>query len=1081
MAENTTPILYDFYGKQYDYNDLAQSADQGLNEYLETLRRGEKDQDSFRSAYSNIMAGIKDGTITFDNGQFHDSKGRYTNSDKKNRDYYGLIANYIYGRMGKSSVYQKPEDKSKIKWDNSSVRTALLKQLYNSDSENLQDFLDLDEEKDGVRAITNRSKYLADALQAVANNWDNTFQDYQDSDKTNYITLLNNAATALRDGTIDPGDYLALSKAVGGINFRDMMSTGTPKVTTESSTTQATEQPTSEQTSQQSTETPTTSYKTRSATLTDDSWNADILKQLSSTLSKVPYDGLINILRNSFYNDKYRFGTDSRIMQMFPNSNYSTKAGVAAILNVLKEQNKLQNADPANENLWYIPGLKTKQGTGWVWDSVNNTIKEMYLKDIPYAKQRASQDSKFTVAYKEGGVLKAQNGLQFQSSIYTPYKSTIETPQPITGGFRTSKVPFGTSSNQFGNYSTASVATQPTSTQPTSTQPTNTQSAGYNTIYSENKSNIDNGTYLNSIFQQSKVIDAMKQRYGNSKTSIADYEKDVLGNIEDRYNAKANNFNNSKTYTPSEAVETLNRNYQNKGNTFNYVLFGNSADEYDNQTGGVLYGLTKFQKPTTPMGTGDRYNNDKTKDYIDNAMGLQTYSRVMSLTNKDETNFGKWGDFWKSQGATGAYYATDADGNGQWIPTTDKTKTNYKTFVENKTIGPSDPKAARPNIEQINQELQTKSQNIIQQDKDKVSSSKINPTNEQKKNDNKQSTKDFVRNISPYLVGAGRMFYSMRQNEKIADTLLDATKPKLHNTYELYSPVTGAFSEMQNAYQRGAELRSQAAKFNTSDSAQNLANYLDTNRRVDQIKREGFLADDKEIKRTKAEALARQEDNAKRRSDLANKNMDNIIDNNMMRAQIKAEKLKNNWQSVDNFLQDAQNNLQEEANYRKQQRRELEERKMQANSQFDMQPFALHNQYQLNRLSAHYDNERLKLSQQLRADFKAKGIDITGDDTSWQNDPIYKTYLDNYYKLNNQESQDTYDLQQYQLGQTRDIYNKVYNNTMTGYKTPNPFGPSSSTPVESYNWYKILNGIKSSKKGGKLSFTTQYLLKKAMQ
>lgn len=70
----TTPNLYSFYGKQYDYNDLAQAADQGLNEYLTTLKRGEKDSDDFRTAYANIMAGIKDGSITFDNGQFHDSR-----------------------------------------------------------------------------------------------------------------------------------------------------------------------------------------------------------------------------------------------------------------------------------------------------------------------------------------------------------------------------------------------------------------------------------------------------------------------------------------------------------------------------------------------------------------------------------------------------------------------------------------------------------------------------------------------------------------------------------------------------------------------------------------------------------------------------------------------------------------------------------------------------------------------------------------------------------------------------------------------------------------------------------------------
>ncbi|WP_294355506.1 hypothetical protein [uncultured Clostridium sp.] len=47
QKEQTTPSLYSFYGKQYDYNDLAQAADQGLNEYLATLKRGEKDSEEF--------------------------------------------------------------------------------------------------------------------------------------------------------------------------------------------------------------------------------------------------------------------------------------------------------------------------------------------------------------------------------------------------------------------------------------------------------------------------------------------------------------------------------------------------------------------------------------------------------------------------------------------------------------------------------------------------------------------------------------------------------------------------------------------------------------------------------------------------------------------------------------------------------------------------------------------------------------------------------------------------------------------------------------------------------------------------
>nr|DAD59302.1 MAG TPA: hypothetical protein [Bacteriophage sp.] len=53
-----------------------------------------------------------------------------------------------------------------------------MRQLFNSDNGNVKDFLELDAEKNGVRSIANRSTYLSNALQSVADNWDNTFQGY---------------------------------------------------------------------------------------------------------------------------------------------------------------------------------------------------------------------------------------------------------------------------------------------------------------------------------------------------------------------------------------------------------------------------------------------------------------------------------------------------------------------------------------------------------------------------------------------------------------------------------------------------------------------------------------------------------------------------------------------------------------------------------------------------------------------------------------------------------------------------------------------------------------------------------------
>ena len=76
---------YSMYGKDYDFEDLQRRADAGLNQYISTLKRGYKDQDKFRQAYYNLMSGIQDGTITFQNGQYIDSTGRYTNSENKKK------------------------------------------------------------------------------------------------------------------------------------------------------------------------------------------------------------------------------------------------------------------------------------------------------------------------------------------------------------------------------------------------------------------------------------------------------------------------------------------------------------------------------------------------------------------------------------------------------------------------------------------------------------------------------------------------------------------------------------------------------------------------------------------------------------------------------------------------------------------------------------------------------------------------------------------------------------------------------------------------------------------------------------
>lgn len=167
----------------------------------------------------------------------------------------------------------------------------------------------------------------------------------------------------------------------------------------------------------------------------------------------------------------------------------------------------------------------------------------------------------------------------------------------------------------------------------------------------------------------------------NATKQYADY---VMKNVNDRSTYGVNNYNNNSTYVANEGINTFNTGYQNAGNTLNYILFGNNTKDYTDKKG-VAYGLINFTRPNKALATGDSYNADPSKAYIDNALGLQTYSRVASLTDSGikAGGFGDWGKYWKEQGNTGAYYYIapgDTSGKGQWIPTNDKTLNGYQDF-----------------------------------------------------------------------------------------------------------------------------------------------------------------------------------------------------------------------------------------------------------------------------------------------------------------------------------------------------------------------------------------------------------------
>lgn len=166
-----------------------------------------------------------------------------------------------------------------------------------------------------------------------------------------------------------------------------------------------------------------------------------------------------------------------------------------------------------------------------------------------------------------------------------------------------------------------------------------------------------------------------------------------------------------------------------------------------------------------------------------------------------------------------------------------------------------------------------------------------------------------MQKIAPEALAVGRLWASLRTNNRVANELRKSLKPVLKNTYERYSPITGAFGEMQMMNQQAADLRRQSTRPFTSDASLQLAGQLEANKQARRLEQAGFLADDKAIESSRQAALERQEDNMARRSDVANFNRASINQTNRERSQLEATRLKQNWQSSDNYLQSLESRL----------------------------------------------------------------------------------------------------------------------------------------------------------------------------
>ena len=812
MAEETKLRLYTIGDEQYSYDELSKHLDSGIQSYIGSLRRGDRDTDQFYDAYSNLMKGIADGTITYQNGRLVDRLGRYSNgvwyddsgarqtSKKKSKDYYGLITNYIVRGLRRQKKYNEPKEEAqdnRIKWGNSAGSDALSSLFFvpgQNDELNLRYFIDLDpyDTNTKVRGIGNRVGALRTFIENnfLGDNFDKTFQGYTDADKARFLQTAQRAYDVLGDGTLDPGDRLTISRLFPNIDLDKMFYTGETIQTTPSQETQQEEQ-------DNSTYNAFLDYIRQNHPLYEGELANPIIfsrmamdqdtKATMQYIDKLSNDQLLKISLDSLGNNNLK---DYYLL-------------------TLKHRGLLQESGLADE--YIIPSTENSNGTVYTYNPKTRTYSQRRMHELPYYQNKWKNDfdlqsenkySKyFSYFKKNGGVIKAQTGVKLNSN-----------------------------------------------------------TSWYGDVFSKN---------LPYILQQLKAHGVDYAQWLNDMQSR---HSEMMAQAGDNWQVQAVKSDLAKQYQDLYK-SGYNNEFANAPGGYNTMGINNAraAGRYD------ISGPTR--------NSGDWANKNWVSD------GL-----ISGITS-DRTLLGRVGDFTPEQltslkkqvGGFGFDIVAGAD--------------NYYRLNPIEKLAPATKVIEDPNLPEITDS------NILEDGNPAFTPSETSPTAEGDASSKWAQLGVAALGTIPDLIGAGRMIATKKNNNKVAEILKEAQKPVLEDTYQLISPVTGAYSEMQMRNRQAADVRTRAAQPFTSDASLQLAEQLSANRQATDLQYQGFLADDRRIKQTQEKAWQVQADNTQRRSAVANKNRYAIAEANKNIAEIEATRLKANHDAKDAYLQQIEGGL----------------------------------------------------------------------------------------------------------------------------------------------------------------------------
>lgn len=894
---------------EINFNDFIRQAEYGFNNWLDQTDLKDKYKSEVRAAYQDIINRMNQDPNSFTarlGGGFTNTAGITNKTD--GFDAYGIAAGYLGNTLRGMPVYTKPEvksDKTKYKRDGKLINSTIQSYIIGDNPDNFI-FLDNDsfDEATGQRGMTHRIEQTLTGLEWLKGR----LKDYYDFDSEDEhklaIDKINKAIGILKNG--NPNDDWFVLGQLGFTNVDKYFLTGKEKRTTPLSQEEQTQKESSGAAQQfedwMSTNRPFYSGSLDSIPLTESGYATEEDKQaLLNTFESLTVNQIKHILGGFITHPEGNFTSHrdilslGNILQKDKFTSHQVISGVIywAIQRGLGRQ--------LTDNVYYFPFTKKDRQDGsstvYVYDTSDNTIKEIdaqyvpeyrteYLNDYKQSNPSSSiRNPKYSELYsdtglypskKKGGVLKAKDG--------TTTKDSKETED--------GKETEGYNPKEYFDKIKYNPEVSPASFP-----------ADISSLYD----------HITAIPEASKWIEL---QYGKNKEGeIWGVDDKLPGSEGKRYDRRTVKIG-TKPPTPSiKEAYRIQRNYIKSGNIVKDVQAAYKKWSQNDQNKGKSYedfvkyynakvdnirklGTTRFQEGYGAKKFSSLYD-DFNELYSSNA-SVNTPDYDKGLLGAEPTLKDINGSTMSLRNALAFYNDNDSKDlrSGTFI---DKDPNNIQFWVDNnghlelrKPEQSQQVDTDKDTTKKDTDKKGTADPSILDETQTKLQSPDV------KANLNKQGVWD---NLGPDLLGAGRLAMSIRANNRIARVVRKSLRPKLHNTYELYSPVTGAFSEMQLRNRQGADLLSQSYRPFTSDASLAAARMYEGQNKANESRYLGFLADDKEIRRTQAEALKKQEDNRARYTALGNENTDSIISNNQAIAQLEASRLKQNWGSQDAYNQ----------------------------------------------------------------------------------------------------------------------------------------------------------------------------------